>query len=357
MVKIGIIGCGRIADQHATEILKIKEAKLVGAADRELLMAEQFAERYGVEEAFSDVEEMIQRTKPDIIHITTTPQSHYALAKQCLEAGVHVFLEKPFTLNAVEAGELIDLAIKKNLKVTVGHNAQFSHAMMQMRKIIQTGFLGGDPVHLESTWCYPFTDPGYAKAILGDQNHWIRALPGRYLHDIISHGISRIAEFIKSDNPKVMAYGYVGSLLKSLKEDDIIDELRVIIIDDDSRSAYFTFSSQIGPPIKQFRIYGPKNSLIVDHEHQTVVKVTRNYTYYLNHFFPGFVDSKQYLGNSLKNMGKFLKNDFYYESGRKYLFESFYQSVSKDKPLPIPYKEILLTARIMDDIFSQIYPG
>jgi predicted dehydrogenase len=356
MLKIGIIGCGRIADQHATEILKIKEAEMVGAADSELLMAKQFAERFKVNGYFNNIEDLLNNANPDVIHITTPPQSHFTLAKECLEAGCHIFLEKPFTLNTGEARELIDLAIKYNLKVTVGHNAQFSHAAMRMREMIKSGYLGGDPVHMESVWCYPFTDPGYAKAILGDNNHWIRTLPGRYLHDIISHGISRIAEFIKSDTPKVLAYGYVGALLKSLKEDDIIDELRVIIIDDDARSAYFTFSSQMGPPIKQFRIYGPQNSLIIDHEHQSVSKVSKNYKYYLNHFVPGFVDSKENISNSLRNIFKFIKSDFYFESGRKNLIEIFYQSVLDKSPLPIPYREILLTSYIMDNIFGQIYP-
>ncbi len=355
MIKAGIIGCGRIADQHATEIQKISGCEIVGVCDREQLMAKQMAERFDVKEHFSDVHKLLEVASPDVIHITTPPQSHFELGKMCLEAGCNLFIEKPFTLNTAEAEELIKTATGKNLKVTVGHNVQFSHAAMRMRKLIHEGFLGGDPVHMESVWCFPFTDPGYAKAILGDSNHWIRALPGRYLHDIMSHGISRIAEFLKSDSPTVIAHGYVSPLLQSINETDIIDELRVIIHDNDNTSAYFTFSSQITPPIKQFRIYGPKNSLIVDHEHQTVIKAANNYKLYLNHFISPIVDAKEYMANSVTNIKKFIRRDFYFESGRKYLIESFYKSVSDGSPLPISYREILLTLKIMDDIFEQIY--
>ncbi|HVO72681.1 MAG TPA: hypothetical protein VMT35_01545, partial [Ignavibacteriaceae bacterium] len=139
-----------------------------------------------------------------------------------------------------------------------------------------------------------------------------------------------------------------------INENEIIDELRVIIHDNENTSAYYTFSSQITPPIKQFRIYGPKNSLIVDHEHQTVIKVSKNYKYYLNHFIPPLIDAKQYIANSVTNIKKFIKRDFYFESGRKYLIESFYRSVTDGADLPISYREILLTTKIMDDIFVQL---
>lgn len=355
MIRVGIIGCGRIADAHAIEIKKISDCELVGVCDKEILMAKQLAERFYAKDSFDDLGRFFELSKPDVVHITTPPQSHFELGKLCLEAGCNVYIEKPFTVNAIEAETLINMANKKKLKLTVGHNAQFNHANVRMRELIKSGYLGGDPVHMESIWCYPFTDPGYAKAILGDNNHWIRSLPGKYLHDILGHGISRIAEFLKTDNPKIIAHGYVSPLLKGIGENDIIDELRVIIHDNENTSAYYSFSSQVAPSIKQFRIYGPKNSLIVDNEHQTVIKISKNYTYYLNHFISPLADARQYFNNATRNIMKFIKKDFYYESGRKYLIESFYRSISHNEELPIPYREIILTAKIMDEIFKQIY--
>jgi predicted dehydrogenase len=355
LIRVAIVGCGRIADQHAIEIQKIPGCKIVGVCDREGLMAKQMAERFSVKEHSTDIKELLEVAKPHVIHITTPPQSHFELGKISLQAGCSVFMEKPFALNISETEALINLAQKNNQKITVGHNVQFSHAAMRMRELVRSGYLGGDPVHMESIWCYSFLNPGYAKAILGDDSHWIRSLPGRYLHDILSHGISRIAEFLKDDNPKVIAHGFVSPILKSNNESDIVDELRVIIYDNGNTTAYYTFSSQISPPMKQFRIHGPKNSIIVDHEHQTVLKISKNYKYYLNHFIPPLVEAKQNIENSMSNMRKFLTRDFYFESGRRFLIQSFYESVVQNKAVPIPYREILLTAKIMDDIFAQIY--
>ncbi len=123
----------------------------------------------------------------------------------CLQSGCHVYVEKPFTIDTAEAEELIKLANQKNLKITAGHNAQFTHAMARMRRLVKNGYLGGKPLHLESRYCYDFGNESYAKALLGDKEHWVRKLHGSLLQNIISHGISKIAEFLTGDNPIVIA--------------------------------------------------------------------------------------------------------------------------------------------------------
>ena len=70
----------------------------------------------------------------------------------------------------------------------MGHNYQFSHAARRMRALVQSGYLGGAPVHMESYYGYDLGDPSYARALLGDKHHWVRRLPGKLLHNIISHG-------------------------------------------------------------------------------------------------------------------------------------------------------------------------
>jgi len=356
MIKAGIIGCGTIADAHAEQIKRLAGCKIVGVCDKEELMAKQMAERFGIKYYFTDALKLIEIARPDIVHITTPPQSHFTLGKLCLEAGCHLYVEKPFTLNTEEAEELIMLANDRNLKVTTGHNLQFSHAAIRMRKLIKNGFLGGVPVHMESIYCYDFGDVRYAKALLGDKDHWVRKLPGKLLHNIINHGICKIAEFIKSDSPTVIANGFTSPLLKGINETDIIDELRVIIHDNENTTAYFTFSSQMSPKRRQFRIYGPQNALYLDDDHQTLIRDKgTKYKSYLDQFIPPFIFANQYLANSMNNIKKFIKRDFHMNSGMKILIESFYRSVSDDIPPPISYREILLTTKIMDAIFEQIY--
>jgi predicted dehydrogenase len=357
MLKIAIVGCGKVADQHVEQIRYIPYCNIVGVCDREELMARQLQERLGIQTYATEVQALLAKTKPDVVHITTPPQSHYPVAKLCLEAGCHVYIEKPFTVTAAEAGELIAHARRKNLKLTVGHNYQFSHAAIRMRQLIESGYLGGSPVHVESYYCYDLGDASYAKAVLGDRHHWVRQLPGGLLQNIISHGISKIAEFLKSNSVEVLAYGFTSPLLRKIGETDIVDELRVIIHDGEV-TAYFTFSSQMRPMLHQLRLYGPKNGLIIDDDQQTMIKVKGTpYKSYLEQFIPPWNYAKQYIADSLGNMREFLKGNFHMGYGMKVLMQTFYRSITYNTPLPIPYEEILLTSQIMDEIFSQLCSG
>jgi len=358
MLKVAIVGCGKIADAHAVQIRRIKGCEIVGVCDREALMARQLCERLPVKKYFDNLTDLLGEARPDVVHIATPPQSHFDIAKLCLEAGCHVYVEKPFTLYQEEAARLIALAGKRNLKITAGHDDQFSHVARRMRSLVQSGFLGGRPVHMESYYCYELGRTGYAGALLGDKRHWVRKLPGKLLHNIISHGIARIAEFLASESPQVIAHGFVSPVLAGMGESEIIDELRVIICEEKQTTAYFTFSSQIRPSLHQFRIYGPKNGLILDQDQETLIKLRgARFKSYVEKFIPPVIMAGQYLGNLRTNLGTFLGKDFHMKAGMKCLIELFYRSIIDGTPPPIPYREILLTARIMDDIFEQVGAG
>jgi predicted dehydrogenase len=357
VLKVAIVGCGKIADSHVSQILRIKGCEIVAVCDREPLMAEQLYERFPIKRHFDDLTELLRETQPDVVHITTPGETHYAVARVCLEHGCHVYVEKPVTLDATEAEALVALAEDRGLKLTAGHDDQFSNVARRMRALIATGYLGGPPVHMDSSFCYDLGDPAYARALLSDKNHWVRRLPGKLLQNIISHGIARIAEFLRSDSPRVIAHGFVSPLLRGMGETEIIDELRVIISEEEGTTAYFTFSSQMRPTLHEFRIYGPRNGLVIDQDQETLIRIRgRRYASYAEKFIPPAAFASQYLGNLKTNVGSFLRRDFHMKAGMKCLIESFYRSISHNEPPPIPYREILLTARIMDSIFDQIGP-
>jgi predicted dehydrogenase len=355
MLKVAIVGCGKIADDHASQIQRIGGCEIVAVCDKEPLMARQLYDRFRVRRHFSNLDELLNETSPDVVHVTTPPQTHYAIAMRCLEAGCHVYVEKPFALDAEETRSLLASAAEKGLKITAGHDAQFSHAARRMRSLVSSGFLGAEPVHMESYYCYPFESSAYAEALLSDKAHWVRRLPGKLLHNIISHGIARISEFLTTDSLQVFAWGFTSPLLKSMGENEIIDELRVTIAGSGRQTAYFTFSTQMRPAIHQFRVFGQRNGLLLDETQQTLIELRgKKFKSYAERFVPPVTFAKQYMGNVVRNAGMFLRRDFHMKSGMRYLIDSFYRSIAENSAVPIPHREILLTATIMDRIFSQI---
>ena len=357
MLRIAIVGCGKVADQHVEAIHRIPNCKIVAVCDREPLMARQLGERFGVSKCFSDLREMLETTTPDVIHITTPPKSHYSIARQCLESGRHVYLEKPFTITADEAESLVQLAEDRGLKITAGHNYQFTLEMLEMRRLVSEGYLGGRPIHLESYWSYDLGGSMYAGAFLGSRAHWLRELPGQLFHNIISHGIAKLAEFLDDDVRLIVATAHRSPQLGDSGTSDLMDELRVLLQDKHGTTAMFCFSTQFKPGLNRLRIYGPRNSLMVDILTGTLVRSPGgSYKSYLTYFIPPLKNAREHLRNARLNVTNFLRRRLYQDFGMKELIERFYNSIRLDAPVPIPYREILLTARIMDEIFAQIYP-
>ena len=357
MLRIAIVGCGKVADQHVQAIHRIADCEIVALCDRELLMAKQLGERFGVSACFSDLREMLAAASPDVIHITTPPQSHFAVAKQCLESGAHVYLEKPFTITAGEAEALIQLAEHRDLKVTVGHNYQFTLEMLEMRRLVSEGYLGGRPIHLESYWSYDLGGSMYAGAFLGSRAHWLHNLPGQLFHNIISHGIAKLAEFLDDDVRLIVAAAHRSPQLSYSDGSDLMDELRVLLRDKYGTTALFCFSTQFRPALNRLRIYGPSNSLMVDILTGTLIRSPgAAYKSYLTYFIPPLTNAREYFRNLRLNVTNFIRQRLYQDFGMKELIERFYNNIRMGGPPPIPHREIILTARIMDEIFAQIYP-
>jgi predicted dehydrogenase len=355
MLEVAIVGCGKIADAHAAQIGRIAGCEIVGVCDREPLMARQLAERFPVRRCFADLAQLLDGARPDVVHVTTPPASHFEIARTCLKAGCHVYVEKPLALDAEQTRALLALASENGRTLTVGHDDQFTHAARRLRALVHEGALGGPVVHMESIYGYDLSESGYARALLADKTHWVRRLPGGLLQNVISHGIARIAEFLTGDAPGVIVHGFVSPRLRALGEAAIVDEVRVIVVEDEGPTAYFTFSSTIRPSLHEFRLYGPRGGLLLDQDRETVTRLpgTRR-TSYLEMFVSPLDVARQQVGNVLTNARTFLARDFHMKAGMKTLVETFYRSILDGTPPPIPYREILLTARIMDVVFDQL---
>jgi predicted dehydrogenase len=357
LLRVAIVGCGKVADQHVQAIHRIPDCRIVAVCDRESLMAKQLGERLRISDCFSDMREMLRATTPNVVHITTPPQSHFSLARQCLQSGNHVYLEKPFTVTAEEAESLIELAESRGLKITVGHNYLFTLEMLEMRRLVQEGFLGGTPVHLESYWSYDLGDTNYVGPVLGNRTHWVRQLPGQLFHNIISHGVAKLAEFLNDELAQIVAIAGQSPRLRSLAGEEVLDELRVLIRDKSGTTAFFCFSTQI-KGVNQLRLYGPANSMTADIITGSLIRnESRPYKSYLTYFVPPLQAAREHLRNARLNVIDFFRRRLYQDFGMKELIERFYNSIRSGGPSPIPYREIVLTARIMDEIFAQIYGG
>jgi len=356
--RVAIVGCGMVADQHADQLRYLPDCELVAACDTDELMARQLADRFRIPAVFTDAAEMLRSGGIDAVHITTPAHSHFALGRLCLEAGRHVYIEKPFTVNAAEADELLHLAQVKGLRVTAGHNLQLSPEAVRLRRLVRDGFLGGPPVHMECIQCFSHDEPTYGKAVISDPNHWVRRLPGSLLHNLISHGVAKIAEFLDGDLPELLSISFSSPYLVQRSHADIVDEVRAVLRDDRGATAFFLFTTQFGAASNELRLFGKTGNLVLDNTYRTVLRIPPSrHKSYLRYFLAPLAHAREQARNTLSNMRQFARKEFQMDFGMRKLMELFYRAIREGGPDPIPMAEIRRTARIMDAIFQQMPKG
>lgn len=356
--RVAIIGCGMIADQHADQLRYLPGCELVAACDTDEMMARQLADRFRIPAVFTDAKEMLRTGAVDTVHITTHAQPHFALGRLCLEAGCHVYLEKPFTVNAAEADELLHLANVAGRRITVGHNLQFAPEALRLRNLVREGFLGGPPVHVECIQCYSHDDPTYGKAVVADPNHWVRKLPGSLLHNLISHGVAKIAEFLDGDSPELLSISFSSPYLVRHGHADIVDEVRAVLRDERGTTAFFLFTTQFGAATSELRLFGKAGNLVLDNDYRTVLRIKpSHYKSYLRYFLAPLAQAREQVSNTLVSMRQFARKEFQMDFGMRKLMELFYLAIREGGPDPISPADIRRTARIMDAIFQQMPSG
>ncbi len=352
--RVAIVGCGMIADQHADQLRYLPECELVAACDTDEMMARQLADRFRVPQVYASAEEMLRTTAIDAVHITTPAQSHFPLGRLCLEAGCHVYMEKPFTVNAAEADELLLLARNLGLRITVGHNLQFNPEALRLRQLVNDGFLGGPPVHVECIQCYSHDDPTYGKAVLADPNHWVRRLPGSLLQNLISHGVSKVAEFLEGDSPELLSVSFSSPYLLQHNHPEIVDEVRAVLRDERGTTAFFLFTTQFGAASQELRLFGRTGNLSLDNTYRSVIRTRpSHHKSYLRYFLAPLDHASEQARNTLVNMRQFARKEFQMDFGMRKLMEMFYRVIREGGPDPIPLSEIRRTATIMDRLFHQ----
>src|ERR1022692_627764 len=142
LIKFGVIGYGYWGPNVVRNLDRLDETKVVAVCDKSTAARRKVAKAYPGVLVTDDSAVLMSSPEIDAIAVVTPVWTHYALAKAALENGKHVFVEKPFTSNAGQAQELIDLAARKNLKIMVDHTFLFTGAVQKIKQLLQDGALG-----------------------------------------------------------------------------------------------------------------------------------------------------------------------------------------------------------------------
>jgi predicted dehydrogenase len=182
-IKIALVGGGHMGRIHLEKLSSFNEIEIAGVADVDAVRVNELAQQYKIP-TFNNYRKLLENT--DGVVIATPTETHYQIAKDFLEAGTHVFIEKPITSSQKEAKELIELSKTKQLILQIGFLERFNPAFLKSFSLIKK------PLLLESRRASEFTG---------------RSIDIDVVLDLMIHDIDLILSIVQEDVCDIRAQG------------------------------------------------------------------------------------------------------------------------------------------------------
>jgi predicted dehydrogenase len=238
-VKVGIVGVGHLGSIHAKVYSKLDNVELVGVCDCNLERALEIGKKYHTR-SFADFEDLFG--KVDAASIVVPTSLHYNVAKEFLNNGIHVLIEKPITKTISEADELISIAQKKGLIIQVGHVERFNAAVLALEHYLKK------PKFLECQRLGPFHK---------------RVEDVGVVLDLMIHDIDIVLGLIKQEVVNIEAVG-----LSTMSDHEDVANVRLIF--EDGTIADITASRVTKDVVRKIRIFQEDSYISLDYVNQEV---------------------------------------------------------------------------------------
>jgi UDP-N-acetylglucosamine 3-dehydrogenase len=141
MLSVAVIGVGSMGRNHARVLATLPNVNLVAVADSDPTALYKVARTYRAR-PYTDYRSMLDEEQLDLVSVVVPTRQHYVVARDVIEHGLHIFIEKPLTLTLTEGQALIDAAREKDVKLGVGHIERFNPAVVELKRRLEHGQLG-----------------------------------------------------------------------------------------------------------------------------------------------------------------------------------------------------------------------
>ncbi|MCL4849739.1 MAG: Gfo/Idh/MocA family oxidoreductase, partial [Acidobacteria bacterium] len=326
-LRIALIGTGKMGLNHLRAIAGCTGATVVGVAD-----PQADAEALGpllppdaviVESA----QALFERARPDIVHIVTPPATHAALAAEAIEAGAHVYVEKPFTLRRADAEHLVALAARRGRRVVAGHQCLFQHSALRGRDSLgQIGTI----VHIESYFSFRQVRRSMS--------------PVEQAKDILPHAVYMLVDLLRAARPgddtpirldalQASADGSVFALLS-------LGTCRGILV-----------VTLTGRPVEQYaHVVGTNGSLRIDLVADAVTSLVGPGASAPSALLAPSRLAWQGVTRSTAGFARQIRERKYGYPGLRTLCQRFYDSIRADAPPPISPDSIVETVGLCEQV-------
>ncbi len=254
-VKVGVVGTGRIGKLHIDNLMsRVKNAEVVAVADIMIEKSMDWIKEAGIEKVYTDYKKIVEDPMIDAVFVCSSTDTHSQIAYEAVNAGKHVFCEKPIDYDLDRIKMVIDAVEKSGVKFQVGFNRRFDRNFKKVRDAVQSGCVG-EPQIIRISSRDPAPPPvSYVKVSGGifldmmiHDFDMVRFLSGDEVVEVHAIGAALI-------DPKIGEAGDVDTALVTLKFSR--GALGVI---DNSRKAVYGYDQRV-------EVFGSKGCIMADNE-------------------------------------------------------------------------------------------
>ena len=337
-MRAALIGAGQIARQHLSCLKTLPGVELVAICDLSPATAEAAAERYGVETWFTDHRAMLEKGRPDVVHVTTPPTSHFRLAIDSFDAGANVIVEKPATPTFEELEALVQRAQEAGRHLVEDYNYVFNDAPREILRRIETGEFGA-VTHVEVLICLDILGPdGFADP---NSPHPTLTLAGGAIADFLPHLASLAHLFVGPHRAAQTVW------TKRKSSPLPFDEFRAVL-DAERGMASLGFSSSSQPDAFWLRVYGERMQASANlFETRLTFDGPRNVPKPLRPCFSGLEEGKNIRRAALATLLRKFKGPGAYK-GLWELLARTYRALADGSALPITASHVVEVNRMVE---------
>lgn len=333
MLKAGIIGMGRMGITHFSIINAHPRVRVVSVCDQSKTML-KFFDKYVGTRTFTEPKRMMRESDLDLVIVATPTDSHADIIKMAIDHNHHIFVEKPFTMNAREGKEIIGLMDGKPLINQVGYVNRFNEVFMKVKELVDSKIVG-ETKH--------FTFEMIGNTVLKDSTSSWRSkknLGGGCMYEFAAHCIDLVTYLIGEPDKTV------GSVLQSIYSSHVEDLLSTTFVYEKGCVGNILVNwsdATCRKPVNRIEIFGKKGKIMAD---------KHAYKVYLTDPCPshGFHE-----GWNTRYITDFAKNVHFYVRGNEfsYQLQYFIDCIQQNHTDNISgFTEALKTDVIIENIFN-----
>jgi len=325
-LRVALLGGGRHAQHHARAILRCAGTDLIAVADPSEVAQAAMKKIAPGAKAYGTPEELLAAERPDVVHVCTPPASHATLARLALDAGSHVYVEKPFAERTEDAQQILDEARSKNLLVCAGHQLLFESPTKVLTRYLPAI---GRVAHIESYFSFRTVRhaPGGGRVLRADHQ----------LLDILPHPVYlllQVLEHVGGGRIELVSLevGHEGTVHALIRRGETTGMLVVTLE---------------GRPVEShLRVVGRNGSLFADYVRGTTQRTIGPGASGIDKLIAPYRQAWQLLTGTTSSLAyRFLRNQRSYP-GLVELFSAFYEAIRTKSPSPLSPDSLLETVRI-----------